>query len=380
MINKRSGKGGRTRVFGLQPLNGLHDLEMPRTEHTSPDLFFSARRRAVTRGYTLVEMLLATALSASLLLALWSMFSIYTNLFEKGQSRVEQAQLCRALMQQISDDLHAAVQDPIGGTSTETPGSVPVRRFGLSGSQHELRFDVLQVTPQQGNPVPAGNWQPAMGEVSIARVPELRTIYYEFSDPVLFEGTDDNSPTGLIRRELDFETPVGQADEQGFVDSAFATDSLGGLAGGDEALPGTSSNDPVDTSVVWVPEVVGVEFRYFDGNAWTGAWSSLQRKSLPVAVEVTLRMADSDAADPNQPLADDEVFSDREIAEAQEPPFRVVVDLPGSPSYRKPRPPRPTTTRPRPRVPVRRIAPPRRQPTRPPVRIAPEEWIRTQSR
>jgi len=350
---------------------------MPQTERPTPDPF-PARRRAVKRGYTLVEMLLATALSASLLLTLWSMFSIYTDLFEEGQAGVEQAQLCRALMQQISDDLHAAVQDPIGGASADTPGAVPVRRFGLFGSQRELRFDVLQITPQQGNPIPVGNSRTAVGEVSAARVPELRTIYYEFRDPVASEDATGDLLPGLIRRELDFETPVGPIDESGLTGIAPALGS--GLIGGDETVSDTLPDDPVDASMVWVPEVVGVEFRYFDGNAWTSGWNSLQRKSLPVAVEVNLRMADSDVADPNQPIVDGEEDSASEMVEPQGSPFRVVVDLPGSPSYRKPRPPQTTAARPRARLPVRRIAPPRRQPTRPPVRIAPDEWIRTQTR
>jgi hypothetical protein len=281
-------------------------------------------------------------------------------------------------MQQISDDLHAAVQDPIGGSSTEPPGSVPVRRFGLFGSQSELRFDVLQITPQQGNPVPVGNWQTATGEFTAARVPELRTIYYEFRDPVSSEDTAGDVLPGLIRRELDFETPVGPADASGL--AGAAPDFGGSLMGDDGFESGTLPDDPLDDSMVWVPEVVGVEFRYFDGNGWTGTWNSLQRKSLPVAVEVILRIADPDESDQSRPIVDGEEYSDTEFAQSQSSPFRVIVDLPGSPSYRKPRPPRPTTIRPSRRLPVRRIAPPRRQPAGPPVRIAPDEWIRRQSR
>lgn len=281
-------------------------------------------------------------------------------------------------MQQISDDLHAAIQDPIGGASTEPPGAVPVRRFGLSGSQHELRFDVLQITPQQGNPIPVGNRRAAVGEAPVARVPELRTIYYEFRDPNASEDVTGELVSGLIRRELDFETPVEPMDELGLTDPV--ADFGGGSVEGGETASDVLPDDPADTSMIWVPEVVGVEFRYYDGNAWTSSWDSLQRKSLPVAVEVVLRVADSDVAALGQPIAEDEEYSDLDTVEAQGTPFRVIVDLPGSPAYRKPRPRQTTATRPPPRLPVRRIAPPRRQPAKPAVRIAPEEWIRTKSR
>jgi hypothetical protein len=39
-----------------------------------------------------------------------------------------------------------------------------------------------------------------------------------------------------------------------------------------------------------VPEVVHCEFHYFDGSEWLEEWDSAERKSLPNAVEVTLRL------------------------------------------------------------------------------------------
>ena len=352
-------------------------------------------------GFTLVEMLLATALSIVLLLALWATFDIFTKLFEKGQARVERAQLCRALMEQISDDLRAAIQDPVGGSVAEPHGPVPVRRFGLFGTASTLRFDVLQVTPEQANPVPVGHASAAeSADVSRARVPELRTVYYEFRSPGVgnVERSGDGIPTGLVRREQDFETPIGEDDELDLAGAGLASSASGGAAETADGLSEAEFQDPVDASMVWVPEVVGVEFRYYDGNAWTSSWNSLQRKSLPAAVEVTLRMVDSTShAEEAQPassaLAAEPAAGERSSPESLDampgeqqtsgPPtstFRVVIDLPGSPAYRKPRPAAKPVPRPRVRMPVRRIAP-RRLPStrRPPVRIVPEEWIRTQS-
>jgi hypothetical protein len=140
--------------------------------------------------------------------------------------------------------------------------------------------------------------------------------------------------------------------------------------------------------VVWVPEVIGLEFRYFDGNAWTGNWNSMERKSLPAAVEVLVRMQDSDSPAPPQAVTAEaeaalEEPGPEETARPSGPVHRMVVDLPMSPSYRKPkrtlaptaaavRPPRP------PRPPVRRIAPPR-WPKKTERGRLPEEWIRTRS-
>ncbi len=347
----------------------------------------AARRMRKTAGYTLVEMLLATALSVTLLAALWSLFSIYTELFDEGQSTVENSQLCRALMQQMTDDLRAAIQDPVGGSTARSEGTAPVRRFGLLGSQHELRFDVLQVTPEQGNPTPVGRSWTASGDFTEARVPELRTVYYSFTRQATNDGV---SQPGLMRRELDFETPVSPESNDSY--DALATELLGDFAVEDVQAAGPAI-DPTDVSVTWVPEVASVEFRYFDGNGWTSAWDSLQRKSLPVAVEVALQIVDPNDAPEDQPATEEEVLAEEgwmalDAVVVQGTEYRLIVDLPGSPTYRKPRPPervvipppQPAVAPPPVRLAPRRIAPPRTTPTTPPVRFAPEEWIRTQTR
>src|SRR4030042_20802 len=93
----------------------------------------------------------------TLLAALWTLFSIYTDLFETGQAKTQSAQLARALLRQLTDDLHSAIQDPIPAAGTEARASTPLRRFVLFGTRNELRLDVLQVTPLQGNPTPVSD-------------------------------------------------------------------------------------------------------------------------------------------------------------------------------------------------------------------------------
>ena len=117
-------------------------------------------------GFTLLEVLLATGFSIVLLGALWTLLSVYTDLFETGQVKAENAQLARSLLKQISDDLRSAIQDPIGGQASPSQGSAPLRRFGLFGSPSEIRVDVLQVTPWQGNATPVGETDQYMSEVA----------------------------------------------------------------------------------------------------------------------------------------------------------------------------------------------------------------------
>jgi type II secretory pathway component PulJ len=384
-----------------------------------------ARYRAgIARGFTLVEVLLATALAVTLLLALWSLFGIYTSLFTVGQTKTETSQLARALLDQLADDLHSAIQDPIPGTSSKTRTSTPLRRFVLNGSSDQLRLDVLQVTPLQGNPTPLGDSERLAQEPSAARVPELRTVYYTFRDPLVAGGLETGETTatgetgatgatsgmsevsgtnvenlpGLVRREVDFETP--QADESGAgpgYDLAALGTSEGAIAGvpaaGESEALDSLGPQLVDTSLTWVPEVVRLQFRYFDGNGWTSQWNSLTRKSLPVAVEVTLQLGTVahsaetlDEAEPAEPGGTAGLGEglDAELAsESAGPTYRLVVDVPGSPKHGEPKTPeqeeRVVVRRPKPVV--RPPVAPRPRPASPPKpkpRPLADEWMRTE--
>lgn len=71
-------------------------------------------RKSTTRraAFTLVEVLLTSVLTATLLAALWSLLAMYSKMFDTGQTKTEQSQLARTLLAQLSDDLHSVVQAP----------------------------------------------------------------------------------------------------------------------------------------------------------------------------------------------------------------------------------------------------------------------------
>jgi hypothetical protein len=60
----------------------------------------------------LIEVLLTSVLTATLLAALWSLLAMYSKMFDTGQTKTEQSQLARTLLAQLSDDLHGIVQAP----------------------------------------------------------------------------------------------------------------------------------------------------------------------------------------------------------------------------------------------------------------------------
>lgn len=252
-------------------------------------------------GFTLLELLVAAGLTTVVLAALWTLFSMYERLFTKAETQAQRAQLARALLQQLADDLHSAIAE---NASAPPDGTASVRRFGLFGTREALQIDVVQITPEQA----ARAWGLAEEDPLLAafpeagpQAPELHTVRYTFEPPDLLAELEGSGMSGLVRRQFDWETPISESELEGT--------GTPGAATADEfaaAIQSLAGEDPLTVaaagaSVTWAPEVVGVEFRYFDGNGWSDQWNSLQRKSLPVAVEAILHVQALDTSGPVAP-------------------------------------------------------------------------------
>ncbi len=295
------------------------------------------------KGLTLLELLVSLGLFVVLLSVLWNVVSLFTRTQDQGTRLAERSQLVRSLSQLLEDDLRAAIQDPIHPSVEKLSGDDDVRRFGLNGTTHTLRVDVIEIDPF-ADPTASGERRvAAMGDVSPSapRVPELKTVFYEMR------------PAGLFRREIDFETPDGAATPIGVTMSA--------------------------------PEVVDCRFRYFDGSQWSGGWESLQRNGLPVAIEATIRLvAISDVKKLRQKFSDESLDAAVQRLEISTPSVqRIVAYLPASPILKhepftrtsapsKPQPPQPPKSESPIALPP--VNPP--PPSPPPASRPQQSWIR----
>lgn len=378
--------------------------------------------RADNLGFTLLELLIASFLLGVVVLALWSLFSVYAGLMEAGFRRVEQTQVVRAIVEQLRTDLRHAIQDPVGGLRAPRPGGAPVRRFGLWGTSNELRFDILQPPPAfdlAESSSEVGQGEPLTGP---QRLPELRTVYYRFSAPLetdrqsvdeIGDGLQASEAgvlvqpgqeaealrlPGLLRWEKDFETPEKTAT--GEVPPAELVGSATAPSLGDIGSTGETGQQPTlgelyshlqslyGPEVLYVPEVTELEFRYFDGQSWSTSWDSLSRQALPVAIEVKFRidpqtrLARQTIVQPTGPQPGQE---DQQIGPVAAPSggevFRVVIEIPGSPRFEGPRAPaRPAAGEsrivlPRPSIPPRPL--PLARPLEPRPQLLPsDQWMR----
>jgi len=259
------------------------------------------RRIPARRGFTLIEVILAMALTAVVLLIVAAGIGVQLRAFATSRARVERAQLARVLLHRMADDLRgllppgdAAGHAPEAETSngeepstsednasattsdssddateevdagdedSEVSESVP----GVYGELDWLRIDVVQAarpsTSSYETSAPSAESEPPLAR-------QIKTITYYVVPPqqgtaaALSAGSGE-SGGGLVRHEL-----VGPA--------AARVAELGLLEYRDQQITPLAA------------EVEAVEFRYHDGDDWVESWDTAVCGTLPSAIEIRL--------------------------------------------------------------------------------------------
>lgn len=250
------------------------------------DLHNRAQRGAPSgprRAFTLLEVLLALGLSVLLLGVIGMAVDFHLRLIGTGRAEVEHAQLARAILARMADDLRGAIQytpssssedsdqqmtDPEDPTTLEdldrtsnlaNATSLPTLP-GLYGNDHELQIDLSRLPRLD-------QMQSVLATESTSNTTsapgDLRTVTYFAS------GTSAqlaSTQTGLARREIDRIT-ASLAMEQG------------------DSLQAQGNEEPM------APEVQDLQFRYFDGTQWLDQWDTTERSGLPMAVQIAIWLA-----------------------------------------------------------------------------------------
>ncbi|MBQ5790392.1 MAG: prepilin-type N-terminal cleavage/methylation domain-containing protein, partial [Thermoguttaceae bacterium] len=196
-------------------------------------------RRSV--GFTLLEILLALALIAVLLAGVSAITSLYSRNYTSTERRVSRAQLARSISQMLSEDLGAAVQDPIQAVEDD-PNRQFIRRFGLRGDSRSLQIDVVQpnlfattATAEENRRVAEGGAKSPESR----QVPELKTIFYEFVPINALEPLDGEKKDATAELDAAFETETGGSSLTGSLSSPTGTTGLDGGFGAENELSAT---------------------------------------------------------------------------------------------------------------------------------------------
>lgn len=277
------------------------------------------------RGFTLLELVLATALSAALLILVASAINLYLLECDADRLRVEQAQLARAVLNMIAEDVRGAyVQQPqsftslsqaitaaaasggnedsegggggggggqqggggggqggsgqqsgggggsggSGGTSQSSAGgssataeSDSIPPPGVTGLVNDVIVDIRRV-PGPRERVPVQNGSPLSAVRSVRWfVREGRQVAATSLATTSMSPDEQLRVGGLVRQEVD-----------------HASRSLAQQAGKDlfADVPGQ----------LVAPEIAAIEFRYFNGIEEFDQWDMAELQALPRAVSI----------------------------------------------------------------------------------------------
>jgi hypothetical protein len=288
--------------------------------------------RRTRLGYTLLEIVLALSLTVVVMSAIGMAIFLHLRAVDHTRIAIERDQLARTLMRRIGDDLRSAVRrEPFddaglqsllgaaknaagalagggassgasgaGGNSAGSPNTGGTTSPGTTGTTGTTRTTKAAGTARSASgtgddaaasedPAAAGTPAAVAGlygtatelQIDIARVPrpdefaeamiaggvapaDVKTVYYFLAQASAGLTTSD---TGLMRSEMNRATAL------------FASEN------GDLEIF-TQGAEPLAS------EVVGLQFRYFDGLEWFPEWSSQERNGLPLAIEIALVIAD----------------------------------------------------------------------------------------
>ena len=250
-------------------------------------------------------MIITLAVGGLLLAGMWSLLSMYSRLFDAGKTKAGNTQLITGLTQQLADDLRGAVSDVTPGLSGST------NRFGLFGDSHSLQIDVMQTVWPPNPPPEAEQVNDSPDAPLVRQAHELRTVRYTFVDPDVVEESGGTLRPGLTRREFDFESPYATSTTPGDTPQEPPVPPDASDADLPEETPPRELYllDPLpldvkDSLVTLVPEIIRVEFRYFDGITWSTTWNSVEQKALPAAVEMVFDFRYREAPPQNDATTD----------------------------------------------------------------------------
>ena len=261
-------------------------------------------------GFTLIEVLVALALSLVLISAIYSAVSLHWRYETLGRERIDRAQVSLAILRLLSEDVGSVAFTAPKGPNEEESAAVEsaetaAKAAGTSATPAQTKAVTSKVT--SANTVGASTSTfSSLGIVGTTDVLQL-----DISQPAREDFIPTDSTTQPASTTTAEATPSAESDQVrvkwGMARPLRAPDSATGPRAlvanpalaremadrlwksfeTDEDTTSSSLNTPLDESSILAREVVSLRFRYYDGYSWVSEWNSTTRGRLPRAIEVT---------------------------------------------------------------------------------------------
>lgn len=319
------------------------------------------------RAFTLMEVLLSMVLMVILISIVAGSVDFHLRQLTVRQTNIEEAQVARVVLRRIADDLRAvAVSRPIGASSggmnasasgsasgsadsspTATDDSAAGVGTGSPGAPNAAgasdSSDASDMTGMSDEPTDTAAQAGFYGtlyelQVDVSRIPR----YEEYS---LLAAQSNSGGVGLASdvRTVSYYAMDGTSSGMGMTGAATMADDwsqTGAKFDNSTEFPRGLVRRVVERAAeryaremsdysqvqehldAFAPEVLWIEFRYFDGQQWLTDWDSDVMGGVPMAVEITMeieaRMAQGDAQSSSQ------------TTDFNEHIYRLVVHLPAA--------------------------------------------------
>ena len=264
-------------------------------------------QRSVPRGFTLFEVFIALTLSLLLMGAVYASIDLYWRYATAGRDRVERAQISRALIRRMRNDLQSIVfrlpepevETTDSAAAEEDTLSALGEAAGEAGSSGETIGASTTVSEVEDLASSSASTSPGLVGFSDQLTIHVTRPSRQLSYAPLFSGIGPASDQQTISY---FLAQSGGSGLSGVVaniamsrDGRTASDGNFGLAvlAGDRlAIEYADANADTEQmgsqAEILAPEISLLQFRYFDGTGWVDSWDSSALGQLPKAVEITI--------------------------------------------------------------------------------------------
>ncbi|MDA7950749.1 MAG: prepilin-type N-terminal cleavage/methylation domain-containing protein [Pirellulaceae bacterium] len=309
------------------------------------------------KGFTLLEVLLTTALMAILLGGLGMFTATTRKAIATQEKRLAEIQLANKILQRIASDLRSVViftpQDPEALEALLSQGSEAEGEAGAEGSETDVSEETAESSEETDSEETGGQNRIFFGspnkiKIEISRSPRLEEYqsgmqYDQQTGVVSQSSTTKNVAYYLFEENEQIELNLSETEYDPEMSQSYG--SVGRTDGGDGhglirreidslmhhvIVTSTADSGLLQAQENYIaPEVTHLAFRYFDGEEWLEDWNSIETKTIPMAVEITIALDPYDEEGDEKKGSRSEEFSRYENDLLEGPHvYRLIVHLP----------------------------------------------------
>lgn len=269
-------------------------------------------------GFTLVELLIAMALTLTLMGMLYTAMDLHYRFSTMGQIEVERSQIARSLLTEMAADIRSAVYRP-----EEIPDEEP--------SEDETEEEVVEVEAEIIYTSP----DLAFAGGSLGLFGDNESIVIHVNRPRRISSSTEagiGAPIGnlqtvsyfLLGGEGSMAATYGDLIEPGSTFASSRDDATGVARMIGSPLSLSLMEDPSDAATMTAEarliarEIESLQFEYHDGYEWLPEWDSQAEGRLPNAVGIKIQFRDEEL---------DEQSITRQPASEMTREYNIVVPL-----------------------------------------------------